>query len=84
MSNDFKDAYQGAREELLIWKRRALEAEAKIRDQDRIIENLGDALNEENGPTRMGEPHIADENGVRPALSFDGAYRFNPLTGTHE
>lgn len=26
----------------------------------------------------------ADENGVRPAVSEDGAYRFNPFTGHHE
>lgn len=26
----------------------------------------------------------ADENGVRPAIAEDGAYRFNPLTGGHE
>jgi hypothetical protein len=84
MSKDFSDAYLGAREEVLIWKKRALEAEARVREQDLIIERLGDALNEENGPTRMGEPHIADENGVRAAVSFDGAYRFNPLTGQHE
>jgi hypothetical protein len=30
--NDFRDAYEGAREDLLDWKRRALEAEAKLRD----------------------------------------------------
>lgn len=53
---EYGDAYQGAREDLAIWKRRALEAEAKVREQDRIIENLGNALNDENGPTFMGEP----------------------------
>ncbi|SDR05272.1 hypothetical protein SAMN05216597_2119 [Pseudomonas cannabina] len=26
----------------------------------------------------------ADENGIRPAISEDGAYRFNPWTGQHE
>jgi hypothetical protein len=30
--NDYRDAYEGAREDLLDWKRRALEAEAKLRD----------------------------------------------------
>ncbi|WP_178113423.1 hypothetical protein [Pseudomonas xionganensis] len=55
---EYGDAYQGAREDLAIWKRRALEAEAKIREQDQIIENLGNALNDENGPTFMGEPVI--------------------------
>lgn len=88
MSNEqkpeFGAPYQGAREDVAIWKRRALEAEAKVREQDKIIERLGDALNEENGPTYMGEPNIPDENGVRPAVSHDGAYRFNPLTGHHE
>ncbi|MEO8640928.1 hypothetical protein [Pseudomonas sp.] len=62
MSNEqkpeFGDAYQGAREDLAIWKRRALEAEAKIREQNQTIERLGAALNEESGPTRMGEPNV--------------------------
>jgi hypothetical protein len=32
MEQDMKDAYVGAREDLLIWKRRALEAEAALRE----------------------------------------------------
>ena len=55
---EFGDAYQGAREDLSIWKRRALEAEAKVREQDQIIDRLGDALNDENGPAHMGEPVV--------------------------
>lgn len=27
---------------------------------------------------------FADENGVRPAVAEDGAYRYNPLSGTFE
>ena len=42
----FADAYQGAREEVAIWKRRALEAEALTR---KFIAEI-------NGPTYMGEP----------------------------
>lgn len=42
---DYTDAYQGARYDLAIWKRRALEAERRVREQDQI-----------NGPTFMGEP----------------------------
>lgn len=57
-AGEYGDAYQGAREDLAIWKRRALEAESKIREQDQIIDNLGNALNDENGPTFMGEPVI--------------------------
>lgn len=56
--SEYGDAYQGSREDLAIWKRRALEAESRIREQDQIIENLGNALNAENGPTFMGEPVI--------------------------
>lgn len=48
--------YQGAREGMAIWKRRALAAERRIREQDQIIDQLGDALNAENGPVHMGEP----------------------------
>lgn len=54
---EFGAPYQGAREEVAIWKRRALEAEAKIREQDVIIDGLGNSLNSENAPTFMGEPN---------------------------
>lgn len=53
---EFGDAYQGAREDLAIWKRRALEAEEKVRQQDSIIDHL---TLEAQGETRMGEPFIA-------------------------
>lgn len=53
---EFGDAYQGAREDLAIWKRRALEAEARVRHQDQIIDQMGEDLNAINGPTFMGEP----------------------------
>ena len=43
---DMKDAYVGAREDLAIWKRRALEAEELNR---KFIAEI-------NGPTFMGEP----------------------------
>lgn len=43
------DAYAGAREDLAIWKRRALEAESNLAGSLR-------ALGLENGPTFMGEP----------------------------
>ena len=64
-AGEYGDAYQGAREDMAIWKRRALEAETKVREQDQIIENLGNALNDENGPTFMGEPVLK----ARAALS---------------
>lgn len=53
---EFGDAYQGAREDLAIWKRRALEAEQKIRHQEQIIDQMGEDLNAINGQTFMGEP----------------------------
>ena len=40
------DAYVGAREDLSIWKRRALEAEATVRN----------FVREANSPTFMGDP----------------------------
>ena len=72
---EFGDAYQGAREDLAIWKRRALEAEAKVRHQDQIIDQMGEDLNAINGPTFMGEPVLpaAQDQGevqrLRKALS---------------
>ena len=53
---EFGDAYQGAREDMAIWKRRALEAEEKVRQQDSIIDHL---TLEAQGETRMGEPYLA-------------------------
>ncbi|MCC3679189.1 hypothetical protein LLE81_00060 [Staphylococcus epidermidis] len=38
---EYGDAYQGAREDLAIWKRRALEAEEKLRVYDQRIVGLG-------------------------------------------
>jgi len=53
---EFGDAYQGAREDMAIWKRRALEAEEKVLNQEQIIDRL---TLEAQGETRMGEPFIA-------------------------
>ena len=50
------DAYCGAREDLAIWKRRALEAEEKLRAESAVSSRLVSELNAENGPTHMGEP----------------------------
>ena len=49
------DAYCGAREDLAIWKRRALEAEEKLRAESAATSRLVSELNAENGPTHMGE-----------------------------
>lgn len=52
---DMVDAYVGAREDLTVWKRRALEAEAKVRHQEQIIDHL---TLEAQGETRFGEPSM--------------------------
>ena len=52
------DAYCGAREDLAIWKRRALEAEEKLRTESAASSRLVSELNAENGPTHMGEPAL--------------------------
>ena len=49
------DAYCGAREDLAIWKRRALEAEEKLRAESAATSRLVSELNAENGQTHMGE-----------------------------
>lgn len=56
---DMRDAYEGAREDLAIWKRRALEAERDIREERERCSRLVDELNAESGPTHMGEPTTA-------------------------
>src|SRR5690625_1945386 len=53
--SEYGDAYQGAREDLAIWKRRALEAEASVRHKDQIIDRLTSEL---QGDTRFGEPSL--------------------------
>ena len=58
-TGEYGDAYQGAREDLAIWKRRALEAEQALREERILTERLGNMLNDENGPTFMGEPNVA-------------------------
>lgn len=68
-SGEFGDAYQGAREDLAIWKRRALEAEQALREEKILTERLGNALNDENGPTFMGEPNV-EQPSPAPELDF--------------
>ena len=53
---DYADAYQGAREDLAIWKRRALEAESALRTEQKASSRLAAEVNEANGPTHLGEP----------------------------
>ncbi|MGE8691677.1 MAG: hypothetical protein ACN6PJ_31340 [Achromobacter sp.] len=61
----FADAYEGAREDLAIWKRRALEAERDLRAERETSSRLVAALNAENGPTHMGEPAPQASEAVR-------------------
>ena len=75
------DAYQGAREDLAIWKRRALEAEARVRQQDQIIDQMGEDLNAINGPTFMGEPVLPSERQSGVVVPYDLLIRvLEPVT----
>ena len=58
---DFSDAYQGAMEEVAIWKRRALEAE----DLNRKF------VAEINGPAYMGEPAQPAPSALAEAIIAD-------------
>ena len=72
---DFADAYEGAREDLAIWKRRALEAERDLRAERETSSRLVAELNAQNGPTHMGEPapQASDYEVVgEVAFSYDG------------
>jgi hypothetical protein len=64
-SPDFADAYEGAREDLAIWKRRALEAENLLRIERDTSRRLVAELNAQNGPTHMGEPAPQASEAVR-------------------
>lgn len=57
VNGEYSDAYQGAREDLAIWKRRALEAECHVRRLGQINDYLA---KEAQGESRMGEPVIRE------------------------
>lgn len=61
---EYGDAYQGAREDLSIWKRRALEAEGKVRHLERVNDHL---VKEAQGEHRLGEPIITATPAPAPA-----------------
>uniref|UniRef100_A0AAU8GSC1 Uncharacterized protein n=1 Tax=Pseudomonas phage PACT201 TaxID=3230130 RepID=A0AAU8GSC1_9VIRU len=61
-AGEYGDAYQGAREDIAIWKRRALEAEQALRQAH-------------NGQTFMGEPLVQPYEAPREKVNalFEGA-----------
>lgn len=63
VDGEYGDAYQGAREDLTIWKRRALEAEEHVRRLEQINDHL---VKEAQGESRMGEPVIREPVPVVP------------------
>lgn len=63
VNGEYGDAYQGAREDLAIWKRRALDAEESVRRLEQINDHL---VKEAQGESRMGEPVIAQPEPVVP------------------
>ncbi|MCH9452578.1 DUF551 domain-containing protein [Klebsiella pneumoniae] len=63
VNGEYGDAYQGAREDLAIWKCRALEAEESVRKLEKINDHL---VKEAQGESRMGEPVIAQPVPVVP------------------
>ena len=68
-----RDAYEGCREDLLDWKRRALKAEETCRQLTRA---LGDKV---NGPTFMGEPVLPD---AKPSVAPEPvAWRYQDARG---
>lgn len=68
VNGEYGDAYQGAREDLAIWKRRALEAKESVRRLEQINDHL---VKEAQGESRMGEPVIAQPAPVVPELRVD-------------
>ncbi|HFJ0174715.1 TPA: hypothetical protein ACGSXA_004198 [Escherichia coli] len=68
VSGEYGNAYQGAREDLAIWKRRALEAEKEVQRLSDINDYL---VKEAQGETRMGEPVIREPTLVVPEEKRD-------------
>lgn len=76
VNGEYGDAYQGAREDLSIWKRRALEAEEHVRRLEQINDHL---VIEAQGESRMGEPVIREPAPVVPDFDLHrdaNRYRF--------
>lgn len=81
VSGEYGDAYQGAREDLAIWKRRALEAEKEVQRLSDINDYL---VKEAQGETRMGEPVIREPAPVVPEeVLADLEYQANHITDWH-
>ncbi|ELZ2404743.1 DUF551 domain-containing protein, partial [Escherichia coli] len=62
-NGEYGDVYQGAREDLSIWKRRALEADEHVRRLEQINDHM---VKEAQGESRMGEPVIREPAPVVP------------------
>ncbi|EIZ3203887.1 DUF551 domain-containing protein [Escherichia coli] len=62
-NGEYGDAYQGAREDLSIWKRRALEADEHVRRLEQINDHM---VKEAQGESRMSEPVIREPAPVVP------------------
>lgn len=73
-SSNMIDAYVVAREDLSIWKRRALEAEKQVRMLDQRIDQL---VLDAQGETRMGEPYMAP-----PAAGVPEGWKLVPMEPT--
>lgn len=56
LAMDFSEAYEGSREDLSIWKRRALEAERDLRTERETASRLVSEVNAAYGPTHLCEP----------------------------
>ncbi|EOV9625887.1 hypothetical protein ACN5OL_001799 [Cronobacter sakazakii] len=65
---EFGDAYQGAREDLQIWKRRALEAEGEARRLAEINDYL---VLQAQGEHRFGEPVVREPGVLRERAEPD-------------
>lgn len=56
---EYGDAYQGAREDLAIWKRRALEAERQKRDLVMMVKLLARTVRKYNPESQQAEDFLA-------------------------
>lgn len=78
------DAYSGAAEDKEIWKKRALEAEAALRQEKETSARLCNALNHESGPANMGEPVLPKEGQSWSGWACQAPGRMPRLYGSRE
>lgn len=83
-AGDYRDAYEGAREDLLDWKRRAIDAEAKQRDRYRELNAAWKCLEEDYSIPNDGKQTLAQAIEYAVSIGETIAHKLGHLAGFNE